>query len=235
MKRVLVVDDDAMLLGALTKRLKSDLDSLTILTAANGREAMDLLGTEPVDLLITDLEMPEVDGFQLLAYVQQRHPDLPVIVMTGLPLPSGPDVELPFRGSLECVEKPFGLALFKNRILRLLDGAMRGRVENISLASFVQLIELEQKTCLLHVKSAGRRGELFFEQGALVEAKLESVNGRNAALEILSWEKANIDILRLSAPPPRTIEESSAFLLMEAARIKDERLAAATKRSPPKS
>ena len=54
-----------------------------VLVAADGRAAQELISTAP-DLLITDLMMPELDGWGLLAHVRERYPTLPVILMSAI-------------------------------------------------------------------------------------------------------------------------------------------------------
>src|SRR5262249_11231911 len=54
-----------------------------VLSAANGREALDLLMREHADLVMTDMLMPEMDGLQLVEEIRRKYPGLPVIVMTA--------------------------------------------------------------------------------------------------------------------------------------------------------
>ena len=80
---VLVVDDSAVdrhLAGAIV----GQLDGWRASFAANGREALDALASSrPPDLVLTDLLMPEMDGLELVRAVRERHPQVPVILMTG--------------------------------------------------------------------------------------------------------------------------------------------------------
>jgi len=98
-----------------------------------------------------------------------------------------------------------------------------GRVENIGLASFLQLLEMERKTCSLQVSAAaGREGRLFFRAGKLVGAETGELAGGEAALEIVTWEQADIEISSGSAVAGPPLPGGLAFLLMEAMRLKDE-------------
>jgi CheY-like chemotaxis protein/anti-sigma regulatory factor (Ser/Thr protein kinase) len=79
---VLVVDDSAVdrhLAGAIV----GQLEGWRAAFAANGREALDALAARPPDLVLTDLLMPEMDGLELVRTVRERHPLVPVILMTG--------------------------------------------------------------------------------------------------------------------------------------------------------
>jgi len=79
--RVLVVDDDASQREALAEMVASL--GFTAVTAADGREALDLHEQQPADLILTDLIMPRMDGFQLLRSLEEHGYRTPVIVLTG--------------------------------------------------------------------------------------------------------------------------------------------------------
>ena len=77
-RTVLVVDDDAAIRGLLTAELR--LEGYETLEAADGRQALDLLDLQP-DLVLTDLAMPAVDGFELIAQVRRRQ-QVPIVVLS---------------------------------------------------------------------------------------------------------------------------------------------------------
>lgn len=80
---ILVVDD-----SAIDRRLASGLldrdGGYQILMATNGKDAMQMLKTQPVDLVLTDLQMDEMDGLELVEAVRSDYPLTPVILMTAL-------------------------------------------------------------------------------------------------------------------------------------------------------
>jgi CheY-like chemotaxis protein len=78
---VLVVDDDAEWRDALTEGLVAE--GYVVATAENGSEALALLSTLEPDVIVTDLQMPIMDGHHLLAAVEKRGQRIPVIVVTG--------------------------------------------------------------------------------------------------------------------------------------------------------
>jgi PAS domain S-box-containing protein len=80
--RVLLVDDEAPLREVLALQLEDA--GFAVLSAASGTEALALLATgERIDALITDLSMPGMDGLAVIRSVQERHPHLPAILLTG--------------------------------------------------------------------------------------------------------------------------------------------------------
>src|SRR5688572_23404707 len=81
--RILVVDDDELMLRALRRLL--NVDGFAVEVAQSGDAAEVLLSKSAFDLLLTDIHMPGLDGLGLLALSRERHPDLPVVLLTGMP------------------------------------------------------------------------------------------------------------------------------------------------------
>jgi CheY-like chemotaxis protein/predicted regulator of Ras-like GTPase activity (Roadblock/LC7/MglB family) len=219
MKKVLIVDDEPAVLFALSEALADRRRGVKVATAANGQEAVAILESEKVDLVVTDLRMPEMDGFELLAWLRRGLPHLPVIVMTAFGAETVPRID----GSPEVLEKPFDVGELKRKVADMMRQSVKGRVENISLASFLQLLELERKTCTLTVTSVDRNGRLFFRGGRLVGAQTEGLEGADAALEIVTWEHADVEISDVCPVKSPEIEGGLRYLLLEGMHLKDER------------
>jgi CheY-like chemotaxis protein len=88
MAKVLIVDDspvDRRLAGKLLERRRDggEPTGITVVTAENGREALDVISREMPDVVVTDLQMPELNGLELVVQVRARHPLIPVILMTA--------------------------------------------------------------------------------------------------------------------------------------------------------
>ena len=79
---VLLVEDRSMVRGALVALLELAGDMNVVGQAADGRAALEALAATPVDVLVTDIEMPEMNGLELCAAVQARYPKMKVIVLT---------------------------------------------------------------------------------------------------------------------------------------------------------
>ena len=106
MKRILIVDDNKVVLEAISLFFSCQLPEFAVLKAANGAQAIETMETMPVDLILTDLNMPVVSGYQLVEYVKKNLPSAPVLGMTSV---RTPDVEERLRrlGVSSCIEKPF--------------------------------------------------------------------------------------------------------------------------------
>ncbi|MGQ9474106.1 MAG: response regulator, partial [Candidatus Caldatribacteriaceae bacterium] len=115
MKNVLIVDDEKSFLLSLADGLSAYAADFNVLTAENSKEAVDILKSAKVDLVITDLKMPEMDGFELLAYMSRNSPSIPVIVMTAF---GSPEIEerLQAQGISLYLEKPVDFDILVSKI-----------------------------------------------------------------------------------------------------------------------
>ena len=80
--RVVLAEDQAMVLGALAALLEIEKDIVVVARARNGREALALIGQHAPDVLVTDIEMPEMTGLTLAAEVHQRYPRVHIVILT---------------------------------------------------------------------------------------------------------------------------------------------------------
>ncbi len=81
--KILLVDDEVDFINGLARLLSVEFQDLEVLTADGGRPALVMLAKSAVDLLITDLQMPEMNGLLLMAEVRRLYPDTKVIILTG--------------------------------------------------------------------------------------------------------------------------------------------------------
>lgn len=84
---ILVADDDVLIAWALRSILEEAGYRVTV--AHDGEQALALQARDPADVLLTDLQMPRLDGHGLIRELRAEYPMLPVIVMTGAPNASG--------------------------------------------------------------------------------------------------------------------------------------------------
>jgi len=106
MKNILILDDNRDILDALSISLCKVLKDCTILTSLNGAKGEDILKTTPIDLILTDLSKPIINGYRFIERVKKNYPFVPVCVMTGK---CSPDVieRLQSMGVGRWIEKPF--------------------------------------------------------------------------------------------------------------------------------
>jgi CheY-like chemotaxis protein len=81
MKKILVADDEMAIRLLYSEELKEE--GYEVYTAANGREALEIIEKVPLDLVILDIKMPEMDGIEALRQIKEKKPDLPVVLSTA--------------------------------------------------------------------------------------------------------------------------------------------------------
>ena len=81
MKKILVADDEMSIRLLYSEELKEE--GYEVYMASNGREALEMVEKIPLDLVILDIKMPEMDGIEALRQIKQKRPDLPVILSTA--------------------------------------------------------------------------------------------------------------------------------------------------------
>ena len=79
--RILIVDDEEDFVSTLAERLT--LRGFQVGAATCGADARRLVGEDDFNVLILDVKMPGIDGLELMAQIKEKHPDLPVILLTG--------------------------------------------------------------------------------------------------------------------------------------------------------
>ena len=206
---------------ALTEKLRFVLDNN--FKRVSYTEAIEILKKNPISLLITDLQMPKIDGLGLLAHAAKHYPTIPCIVMSAHGTPK--IIKTIQEDIIQFIEKPFTAKKLARTILSVLkrdtpDGSLSG----ISVVTFLQMVEMEQKTCLCEVNSPGNpSGFFYFQGGELFHAICGELKGEEAAIKLINMDNAVINFKR---PPkrkiPRAIKRQLTGIILDAARVRDE-------------
>ncbi len=221
MKKILIVDDEVSFLLSLKDGLDKHRNKFEVRTAENGLEAVDVLKQEHIDLLVTDLKLPEMNGFEILAWVSRHQPQLPVIVMSAFGTPEI-EARLAKLDTLQFLEKPLDLEMLEEAIFNGLKAGGKSYIRGITPATFLQLMKAEQKNCTLKITAAGRPAYLYIRRGELIDAECDDLRGMPAALEIVSWDEAEIEMDGVCRRQEDVIRMPMEHLLIEAFRRKDE-------------
>jgi CheY-like chemotaxis protein len=225
--KLLVLDDDPDFLDVYREMLAGLPSGPEIQTATSGARAISLLESEPFTLLLCDLNMPKMDGLQVLAIVRRRFPELRTVVMTAMADEQyrarayGMGVDL----FLEKPGTPEGTKLFLDCIESLLDRdvqtGFRG-VQSKSLVDIIQLESLSQSSSVLKVVNGPLEGRIWFQNGDIIDAVAVDLLGVPAFRRIMGWKAGSFEILPADADHPRAIFESCHSLLLESAQAIDE-------------
>jgi CheY-like chemotaxis protein len=217
---LLVVEDEAMTVRFYVTGMKGlQAQGWRILSAENGARAAELLRQEPVDVVVTDLNMPIMDGYRLITHIYERYPSLPIIVLTSLP--PGEAQEKAMRlGALRVMSKPVRLSFLMDEVRQVGELRPEGLVRGLPLSSLLQLMAWEGKTCTLKVRSGRNHGHLYVKNGALIHAQHGGNEGHLAAMDILNWDKPRVEFVE-TCRVEATINVPLSEILLDAAVMQD--------------
>lgn len=117
--KILVVDDEEALRTVLSAELEGE--GYTVSSAGDGEEAISLIGQNNFDLILLDIKMPNVDGFEVLKYVKEHKPSTKVIMLTGFADLKNA-IESKKLGAEDFVSKPYDLVDLLTTVERVLSG-----------------------------------------------------------------------------------------------------------------
>ena len=185
MKSILVAEDDPVLRRILEKTFIKYTENFEFVLVQDGHEAMDVLRTEPVDLVVTDIQMPRMNGLVLLAYINTYHPSIPCMIMTSYST-SRLKSKVP-RGVLRFFEKPFKADDLAQAVVAALERDYPARTKDgISVVGFLDMIEMEQISCAFEVDSPDKpKGIMYFNNGILYDAVCGDLGGEAAAMAVI--------------------------------------------------
>jgi CheY-like chemotaxis protein len=213
MDKVLIVDSDIDNLKKIEKGFK-ELHHFELLTAQTGNAAVDILKKTKITVLITDLNLSDMDGVELLAYMTRNHPSTPCVVMLepGKPRPWFSD-RTGHEDVLYYLEKPFEFGTLASIIfvgLNLKDEGLT--LKGMTLKNFLPLIVLGRKTCCMEIISGSqKKGYMYFDTGVLLDAQYNHTTGDQAAKDMAKWESVSLSFSRL--PQNRTGQKINTKLL----------------------
>ena len=181
MMRILVVEDEKLLCNGIAEDL--ELEKYTVERCYDGAEAYDLLLSESFDLLILDLNLPGMDGLDLLRAVRAEHPELRVLILSARAELSDRVTGLDL-GADDYLTKPFALEELEARVRTLL------RREFVQRAPLVQAGALDLDTVAREISVRGDPLSLTPREFAILE-QLMLCQGRWLSQEVLMehvWE-----------------------------------------------
>jgi DNA-binding NtrC family response regulator len=133
MHTVLVVDDEKCIRDALTMALNVVAGDCRVRTAEDGEQAREILDSSTISAVITDIDMPRMNGYQLIEHVRETSGPLPVIVMTAEP-EHAVARRLESLGVVRYFEKPFNVFEVVRAIRSAIASSVTGRRAKINRA-----------------------------------------------------------------------------------------------------
>ena len=217
MKSVLIVDDDRVLRKVIVHALGKASDQLQLFEAEDGQVAIDILDSQAIDLVVTDINMPRMNGLMLLAYMNAFFPKVPCFVMTAYGT-ARLKSKMPY-DLMKFYHKPLNAPEMAVDVLNVLEhGPKPGTVQMFSLANFLDMVVLEGLSCTVTVEAEEMEPcHLFIDKGMLLDAVMGERWGEEVAVAALARPEVNFSMERgcpdsiqkkINRPLGELIEES---------------------------
>jgi len=226
---ILFVDDDVGFLEVV-RNLMLELSEGTwqVLVAPDAAHGLGLIHEHKIDLLVIDVRMPVMDGLQFLALLHRNYPSLLKVALTGNAtesyraacLSNGAELYLVKPASREGWKSLY--STLKELVRLQPEEGFRGVLRRVGLQDVLQMECLARSSSVLEITTSNVSGSIFIQVGQIVHAQVGKLTGDEAFNHLMALAGGNFNLKPFSEPPTRTISGSWEFLLMEAARIRDE-------------
>ena len=193
MNTILIVDDESFLLDMMKKGLKAYKDRFDVMVTQRAHDAQDIFSRNEVDLVVLDLRMPGMDGFELMEWIKIHYPKTVVIIHSAF-ITDHIERSLTESGAFMVLRKPVSLGKLTKAIM---DGLESGKEDKkalgINAKGFLFLLVEEKKDAFLEVRNTdGEKGYLFFKEGVLFDAVVGKISGEAGVRKILFWTLVEI-------------------------------------------
>lgn len=219
MTSILVVDDDDQLRTALARELR-ELD-FDVHMAASVPDAVSILSSEPVDVILTDLRMSEEDGIDLLDRARRLSRNTRAILMSAYASARDHQTAIEL-GAVRVLCKPFTSTELLQAIQQAVDceTGFRGSVHGLSLVDLLQMFHYARRSITIRLAGV-ERGAIHLEDGEIVHAEQGPARGEKALRVLLAHPSGSILTEPLESRE-RSITRSFQSLLLDLLRQLDE-------------
>lgn len=235
-KKILIVDDNDTVRTLLKMSLKSE--KFVVLEAAEGQAALDIVNAEKPDLIISDILMPNMDGFEFCRKVRETSPvpTVPFIFLSSLG-----EVSTELRGYrtgaddylvkanlkrpelLAKVESMLEKGQEYKKIESSIEDGMVGKLSDLSIIEVIQLLGMNKKNGTLRVSQNEALGQIFFKDGQIIHGTFNDLAGEQAVFALSEWTTGVFKFEPAEVDVEQTIHTSTMNIIMECCRLMDEK------------
>lgn len=223
------MDDETAFLDTIRDLFTSwSKNSWIITTASSADQALEILKTGQFDLIVVDVNMPVLDGIQFLRILDRRFPDLKKAAITGHASDEKRSACLA-NGAELFIEKPRSAEGLKSIFVMLEElvtwkqqAGFQGMLRQVGLQDVIQMECLGRNSSILEINNRQLTGRIYIEDGRIVHAVAGELKGEPAFQKLLALAGGSFQLQHFEPPTERSIEGQWEFLLMEAARVRDE-------------
>lgn len=222
---ILIIDDDKEMVRRIQENMQEISDNYIIKTVDNGKKALEILEKDNIDMAILDLEIPVMNGLQVLSGLYNKGIWIPIIIITGSNL-NEKDASLKDFGIVNLIKRPF----IPEEVVINIDDILKhwekkDLIKNFSLPSILQLIELEKRTGILTIKINHENGRMFFKNGKIMDIQVKGFSTSEALEAFMNslYDENEISIEYIDHKKDKKIDMTLMEMVIEASRLNDER------------
>ncbi|MEM6884521.1 MAG: response regulator [Verrucomicrobiota bacterium] len=194
---IAVVDDEEAIVDILGYTLNKKFPDARITGFNNAPEALEWLGKNQVDLLLTDLHMPGLNGKEIVAMMEQNRPHTPVVVISGaMSLNELKALESHF-GNVRVYAKP----LLTSELMEGIEAGLAGdgaippeRLKELNLSDLLHLLHFQKKSVQVSVEGSDGIGGVVLREGELVLAEYNDVQTEGALYQLLELKNPKLSV-----------------------------------------
>lgn len=233
---ILIADQEADLTTLM--ELKFANAGYRVSIARNGEEALSKAQQNPPDLIISEVDLPKLDGFKLIETLKKnsKFADVPFIYLSKRD-DSKMITQAFDLGAEDIVQKPVRVEVLFAKIQKMMERIARskkaaapagsaagvsGSLSEMSLPDIVQILGAGRRTCVLSILHNTEKADIFLEEGRIVNTVYNEMKGEEAFYSIIGWEDGSFTIDPKVEITERLITKNNDSLLLEGFRRLDE-------------
>jgi CheY-like chemotaxis protein len=223
--RILVVDDEENLNWSLVNSLRKE--NYAADGALTGEDALRNMASQNYDIVISDVRMPGMDGFELLQWLRGHRPQTRVVMMTAFGSPTE-RAEATRGGVIAYLEKPFDLRMLKDELRRITTSAAETprvtgapQPEGYDLLEVARVVSLARRDIALQVEANGRKGRLRFLRGDLIWAECGTLYGDEAFVALTTPRTGRVQPEPWDGRSSRNVQQPLSALIYQAMAQRD--------------
>ncbi|MFQ3669934.1 MAG: response regulator [Verrucomicrobiia bacterium] len=191
-----------------------------VFQAETAAQVLAMVEDHKIDLVITELRLPDSDGLELVTRIHHLDPPIPVIALTEHPDDFRHGALL--AGAASVIGKPIDADLLETEVHRLLRLHTLKPLYNIALEGVLQMVSAQNRDCVLQILSEEQKGRFIFQDGNLVHASTPPLTGLEAVRAMMGWTIHHFSTSPLRHPVTPNLHGSLVSVLLDAAVQNDE-------------
>jgi two-component system alkaline phosphatase synthesis response regulator PhoP len=222
---ILIVEDDLKVVELVKAAVEKIEMEFIIKIAYNGKEALDIIEKEKIDLALLDIHMPVMSGAQLLTELCNKKIWFPIIILTAYSVQEIRNKLLEY-GIIDLLVKPLDIVVLIEKIKNVLQKSEhKDSISGLSAAAIMQILEMENRTGIMNIKIKNRNGRIFFQDGKVVDIEADGISGEEALENFLdpTIENKQINIEYLDHHRKKKMDKSFTQVVLDTSRLIDEK------------